>query len=304
MHLSIVSTLYQSEPYLNEFLQRMATSAQQITQDYELILVNDGSPDGSLQKALLAQQQDAHIKIIDLSRNFGHHEAGMIGLEHAQGEFIFLIDSDLEEAPELLLQFWQAMQQQPDSDVIYGVQAQRKGRWFEQNSGQLFYTLFNALSEIKIPANALTIRLMRKPFVDSLAAYRERKLFVAGIMAHAGFNQQAMLVNKLSKSTTTYTLAKQLQLVMVSITSFSSKPLTYLFVFGCLLLLLAVFSLLTIGINAVLFNAVVTNMTVMLLATALISGCVITCTGLLGLYIANLQAEIKQRPRVIIKRIY
>lgn len=282
----------------------MATSAQQITQDYELILVNDGSPDGSLQKALLAQQQDAHIKIIDLSRNFGHHEAGMIGLEHAQGEFIFLIDSDLEEAPELLLQFWQAMQQQPDSDVIYGVQAQRKGRWFEQNSGQLFYTLFNALSEIKIPANALTIRLMRKPFVDSLAAYRERKLFVAGIMAHAGFNQQAMLVNKLSKSTTTYTLAKQLQLVMVSITSFSSKPLTYLFVFGCLLLLLAVFSLLTIGINAVLFNAVVTNMTVMLLATALISGCVITCTGLLGLYIANLQAEIKQRPRVIIKRIY
>ncbi|MFI3136015.1 MAG: glycosyltransferase family 2 protein [Methylococcaceae bacterium] len=304
MQLSIVSTLYKSAPYLDEFLHRTVSSAQQITQDYELILVNDGSPDDSLAKALVAQKRDKRIKIINLSRNFGHHEAGMLGLEHAQGDFIFLLDSDLEEAPELLLPFWQTLQQQPDIDVVYGVQAQRKGRWFEQQSGQLFYTLFNALSDVKIPANALTIRLMNKQFVASLADYQERKLFVAGIMAHAGFNQQACIVTKLSKASTTYTLARQLQLVMISITSFSSKPLNALFIVGCLLLLLSVLSILTIGISALVFKTLITPIMAIALATALIISSIMTCTGLLGLYVAAMQAEIKQRPRAIIKRIY
>lgn len=142
MKLSIVSTLYQSSPYIDEFIRRVSVCAQQITEAYEIILVNDGSPDDSLHKALIAQRQDTHLKIVDLSRNFGHHEAGMAGLEQAQGEFVFLIDSDLEENPELLLQFWSELTRRPDVDVIYGIQEQRKGGWFEQFSGYLFYIIF------------------------------------------------------------------------------------------------------------------------------------------------------------------
>ncbi len=304
MQLSIVSTLYQSSAYLDEFLRRINLSAQQITQDYELILVNDGSPDNALQIALQAQKHEQRLKIIDLSRNFGHHEAGMVGLEHAQGEYVFLIDCDLEEAPELLHEFWQRLQQQPDCDVIYGVQAQRKGNWFEQQSGRFFYALFNHLGDIKISPNILTVRLMKKAFVESLSLYQERKLFVGGIMAHAGFNQQAVVVTKLSKKTSTYTLSKQLKLLITSVTAFSSKPLEYLFAFGSLLCVMVALAFIVVGVYGLIFHISISNNTAILLATALICGSFMTCTGLLGLYIANIYTEIKQRPRAIIKRIY
>jgi putative glycosyltransferase len=304
MQLSIVSTLYQSAPYLDEFLLRMCNSAVQITANYELILVNDGSPDQSLQKALAAQQQYPQLKIIDLSRNFGHHEAGMTGLEAAQGEYVFLIDSDLEEAPELILTFWQAMQNDQTLDAIYGVQAQRKGNWREQISGQAFYTIFNRLSTIKISPNLLTVRLMKKALVDAVLKYPERTLFVAGMMAHVGFNQQAKVVTKKSKPHSTYTLARQLKLFMTCITSFSSKPLEFLFITGCCLLLFSLLSSLYLSLQALLFGHSISSIQALGLATGFLSACIFTCTGLLGLYVAIIATEIKQRPRAIIKAIY
>jgi putative glycosyltransferase len=304
MQLSIVSTLYQSAPYLEEFCQRACSSAAQLTPHYELLLVNDGSPDHSLELALQLQQQYPAIKIIDLSRNFGHHEAGMQGLQHAQGEWVFLIDCDLEEAPELLLEFWQTMTAQPEIDVLYGVQETRKGNWFEQHSGQLFYSLFNALSDIKIAPNVLTVRLMRQAFVSSLKNYPERKLFAAGIMAHAGFKQQSHIVHKLSKPTTTYTLVKQLQLVLTSITAFSAKPLEYLFLLGCAMSLGSLLIAIYLAVDCWVFNHPLTTASALLLAALILSSCIISCSGLLGIYLASIHTESKQRPRSIIKHIY
>jgi len=304
MQLSIVSTLYQSSPHIDEFIKRMSASAQQITQDYELILVNDGSPDDSLQKALVTQEQDAHLKIVDLSRNFGHHEAGMAGLEQTQGEFVFLIDSDLEEPPELLLEFWQEMQHSKEVDVIYGIQEQRKGGLFERCSGYLFYIIFNQLSSIKISTNALTVRLMKKHYVDAITQYQERNLFVAGIMAHAGFNQQTLVVAKKSKSSSSYTFAKRLKLFLTCITSFSTKPLEYMFTLGSLIFSLSVSALAYFCLESVVLNTSISAVNAIMLATGLIIGSLMSCTGLLGLYITPITTEIKQRPRVIIKTIY
>src|SRR5215203_27557 len=105
MMLSIVTTLYNSAPYLDEFYDRIGAAAKQITPDYEIILVNDGSPDNSLDIALSLHRKDKRVRLIDLSRNFGHHKAIMTGLAHARGNLVFLLDSDLEEEPELLLIF-------------------------------------------------------------------------------------------------------------------------------------------------------------------------------------------------------
>src|SRR3989304_3880355 len=107
MKLSIVTTLYRSAPYIEEFHRRMSAEAKKITEDYQVIMVDDGSPDNSLQVALGIQKEDANLCIIELSRNFGHHKAMMTGIEHASGEFVFLIDVDLEEPPELLGEFYQ-----------------------------------------------------------------------------------------------------------------------------------------------------------------------------------------------------
>src|SRR6266480_3840502 len=157
MTLSIVTTLYNSAPYVEEFYVRVCAATEQITEDYEIILVNDGSPDNSLEIALSIYHKDPRVRVIDLSRNFGHHKAMMTGLIHARGKLVFLLDSDLEEEPELLEQFYQLLKAK-DADVVYGVQEKRKGRLFERVSGTLFFKLFNFLSTYPIPPNLITVR--------------------------------------------------------------------------------------------------------------------------------------------------
>ncbi|MBI5664356.1 MAG: glycosyltransferase family 2 protein, partial [Nitrospirae bacterium] len=143
MKLSIVTTLYYSEPYIAEFYERISTAAQRITDDYELILVNDGSPDESLSAALALYEKDKRVIVIDFAKNFGHHKAIMTGLSYAQGDYVFLIDSDLEEQPENLDLFWNELHAAPNIDVVYGTQYKRKGGWFEKITGNIFYKLFN-----------------------------------------------------------------------------------------------------------------------------------------------------------------
>src|SRR4051812_8506243 len=134
MRLSIVTTLYRSAGSLAEFHRRVSRAAAALTGSYEIILVNDGSPDESLQIALNILKTDRLVRIVDLSRNFGHHKAMMTGLSYARGELVFLIDSDLEEEPELLAAFDGTLQSQ-SADVVYGVQESRKGGIFERLSG-------------------------------------------------------------------------------------------------------------------------------------------------------------------------
>src|SRR6266498_3016010 len=155
MTLSIVTTLYDSAPYLEQFYVRVCAAAEQITQDYEIILVNDGSPDNSLDIALSIYLRDKRVRVIDLSRNFGHHKAMMTGLAHARGDLVFLLDSDLEEEPELLNTFYEKLQQ-TGADVVFGVQEKRKGRLLERVSGLVFFKLFNLLSTHQMLPNLIT----------------------------------------------------------------------------------------------------------------------------------------------------
>ncbi len=132
MKLSIVTTLYNSAAYISTFYQRVSAVARQLAgEDYEIIMVNDGSPDNSVELAVQLTETDSHVVVIDLSRNFGHHNAMRAGLEHSCGEQVFLIDSDLEEEPEWLLSFSDQMVAEK-CDVVYGVQKERKGNWFER----------------------------------------------------------------------------------------------------------------------------------------------------------------------------
>ncbi len=300
MKLSIITTLYYSEPYLDEFYCRITTTAKKITSDYELIYVNDGSPDQVLKLAQAQQKNDSKLTIVDLSRNFGHHQSGMVGLDQAKGEHVFLIDCDLEEAPELLEIFWTEYSKNNNLDVLYGVQASRKGKWFERHSGAFFYSLFNWLSSVKIPNNMLTVRLMSKPFVSALLEYQEKSLFLGGLMSHVGFKQQAIIVEKSSKKNRSYTLTKQLSLFTTSIASFSSKPLEFILILGVILLGLS--CLVTLLVFPFLEN--ISNLQITLLSMSFFSGLIISCIGILGVYLAKIYEEVKQRPRAIIKKVY
>ncbi|MFL6202291.1 MAG: glycosyltransferase family 2 protein, partial [Thermoanaerobaculia bacterium] len=238
MDLSIVSSLYRSAPYLREFHRRASDAARQLGLDYEIILVNDGSPDESLELALELQQGDPRLCVIDLSRNFGHHKAMMTGLAHSHGDRVFLLDSDLEEEPELLLPFAEALER-TGADVVFGVQQCRKGGFVERVTGAVFYRLFNWLAAQEVAPNQLCARLMTRRYVDSLVAHRDREVFLAGLWAATGYQQIAVPALKHSKGVSSYRLERRVSLAVNAITSFSSRPLEMIFYLGSLLLVLA-----------------------------------------------------------------
>lgn len=306
MKLSVVTTLYYSEKNLPVFYRRMRETVAAITDDYQLIYVNDGSPDQSLQVAIEQLQHDRHIKIVDLARNFGHHQAGMVGLQHAEGEYVFFLDSDLEEAPETLQLFWEKIQEQPDLDVVYGVQKQRKGSsWFGRQGGKLFYRLFNAISSVKIPENMMTVRLMTKQFVDAVLTYQEHQLFLGGLMVHAGFRQLAVELEKIPTPHSTYTWRKQIRLLLTAVTSFSSKPLEWILILGLSLCIVSVLALFGLIVNQIWISALFLPDTHMLLiAISLFSGIIVSAIGIVGVYMAKIHEEVKRRPRAIVKAVY
>ena len=240
MKLSVVSTLFCSASGLNEFYERASSAARNLVgDDYEIVFVNDGSPDRSLEIVVELARRDSHLVVVDLSRNFGHHKAMMTGLTYATGSILFLIDSDLEEAPEWLQVFSQQMQLH-SCDVVYGVQERRKGPWFERWSGQAFYYLFKLLTGLALPKNIVTARLMTRTYVDALLQHREREIYIAGLWHITGFDQYPQTVKKTSISPSTYTLRSKMSMLVNSLTSFTNAPLVIIFYIGGLISTVAV----------------------------------------------------------------
>lgn len=304
MKLSIVTTLYYSAPYIKEFYERVKKEAKKITKDFEIIFVNDGSPDDSLEKAVSIHKKDEKVKVVDLSRNFGHHKAIMTGLAQAQGDYIFLIDVDLEEDPELLGIFWKKLKKNADADVIFGIQETRKGNLFEKITGSLFYKSLSYFSGISIPANLITCRIMTKRYNRALIAHKEREVFLAGLWSNTGFKQVSIFVKKHSHSPTTYHLRNKLSLFVRSITSFSKKPLVFIFNLGLMITGLSLLYLLLLIINKLFFNAPLSGWTSLMVSIWFFGGVNILLLGIIGIYLAEIFIESKQRPYTIIKDIY
>jgi putative glycosyltransferase len=295
--------MYRSSAYLKEFHRRVTATVERLgIISYEIVFVNDGSPDDSLHVAQALFETDRHVVIVDLSRNFGHHKALMVGTEYARGARVFLLDSDLEEDPELLEQLIATMNS-TSSDVVFGVQLVRRGGWFERFTGNLYFTLMNAFSGIKFPRNVLTLRLMTRRYVNSLLLHRERELLISGIWHLTGYAQTALPVTKHKINATTYPLHKRIALVITSIIAFSDRPLRAIFYTGiamvCASLLYIVYILM-----AYLFNGSgVSGYTSLILSIWLIGGFNFLFLGTIGMYVATIFSETKQRPYAIVRDV-
>lgn len=304
MKLSIVATLYQSAPYIIEFHQRVTDTAKKLVEDdYEIILVNDGSSDNSLDIAVEITQDDEHVTVVDLSRNFGHHKAMMTGLTHAKGERVFLIDSDLEEEPELLLSFADQMETEV-SDVVYGIQSNRRGGIVEKFTGVLFYRLFRLLTGIEQPNNIVTARLMSRRYVDALILHREREINIGGLWVITGFKQSHQIIDKHANSPTTYSFSGKLSHFVNAITSFSSVPLVFTFYSGLAVSVSAMIYIIYLTSRYFLISTMPDGYTSIIASIWLFSGLIIFFLGVQGIYISKLFSEIKQRPYTIVRQVY
>jgi putative glycosyltransferase len=304
MKLSIVSTLYRTAPHLEEFCRRAGVAARRLAaDDYEIVLVNDGSPDNSLELAISLHEADSHMVVIDLSRNFGHHKAMMTGLAHARGEQVFLIDSDLEEKPEWLLSFAEQMgREQPD--VVYGVQARRKGGIFERWSGFAFYRLLRLLTRLDLPDNIVVARLMTRRFVNALLQHDEREVFMAGLWVITGFAQRPQVITKTDTSPTTYTFRRKVSQLVNSVTSFSNAPLTGIFYIGVIISLLAVTYTGYLFVNRLFFFKPLVGWTSVMASIWLLGGFIISFIGIVGIYLSKVFSETKRRPYTVVRQIY
>ena len=304
MKLSIVTTCYCSEKYIDEFYRRSVAVAEEVAgESYEIIFVNDGSPDSSKEKIIEIISHDPHVTLIDLSKNFGHHRALMTGLANASGERVFLLDVDLEEHPEWLLTFLEKMDQE-QCDVVFGAQKKRKCKWFEVTTGGIFWKLFNLLSGLNITPNMVTARVMTKQFVESTVLHQEREVFAPGIWSITGFYQQPCMVSKENTSPTTYTFYKKVLLFINAIVSFSDYPLRSIFNLGIYLSLFSSLYILYIIGKRIFWGSVVDGWTSVMASIWFLGGLIIMFIGVIGIYLSKVFLEVKQRPYTIIKKIY
>ncbi len=304
MQLSVVTTLFQSAPYIDEFYRRVRAEAEKISSDMEFVFVNDGSTDRSLETALDLQKQDERILVVDLSRNFGHHKAIMTGLEYAKGDLVFLIDVDLEEPPEILGPFFEALNKE-NVDAVYGVQSPRHGPWLTRTLANLFYWIFEILSDYRIPPHSLTARLMTRRYVDELVRHKEHLSNMIGLWELTGFKQAALGVRKSPfKGTTTYTFRRKLAEAFYAITAFSSKPLRLIAYLGLLVTALSAISAIMLVIGYFVFGISTTGWTSLIVSISLFSGLILFCQGIIAAYLAVIFIETKNRPYTVIRKIY
>lgn len=303
MELSVVTTLYFSEPYLSEFYTRLKSVLTELGLSHEIIFVDDGSPDQSLNVALELQSLDSSIKIIELSRNFGHQRAIMTGLLYTTGQYVFLIDCDLEEAPEVLKEFWVKIRHS-EFDVVYGVQPKRKGGWFERVSGRLFYNLLSLLSSVDYPADTLTARVMNRKYVDAIVRHQEKELDVWGIFVLAGFKQLPLQVPKGFRGKSTFTLLKKIKRAIEVITSFSHRPLYFTFILGLLCFFISFFNLVVIAYKKLILGVAVEGWASILASVWFVGGMVLLVLGIFGIYLSKMFLEIKNRPLTIVRNVF
>jgi putative glycosyltransferase len=302
MKISVVTTLYNSAPHINEFVNRARTELTKLTDSYEIILVDDGSPDDSLRTALALLPTESRLKVIELSRNFGHHKAMMTGLEHASGDLVFLLDVDLEEPPELLGEFLSSLRNR-NLDVVFGFQKVRKGALLERLGGHLAWRFLNLFLPVKIPYNHSTIRLMTRDYVNALVRHKEHKTAIGGLWVMTGFKQAGIEFEKGHRGQTSYSFGRRLVALLDSITSFSELPLFIIFYIGCVV----IFGSIVMGVLLIirrLNGYLLAGWASTIVLITFFGGLTVFSIGVVGLYVSRIFIETKGRPYTLIRKVH
>lgn len=297
--------MYRSRRFLDQFLSEcQQAAAESGCGSFEIVLVNDGSPDDCVAYAIGRMKDIPQLVIVDLSRNFGHHYAMQAGLRHARGELIMLIDCDLEVSPLILREFKTKLQAS-GCDMVYGFQEMRKGGLFERASGGFFYKAFNLLSDIQIPENIATERLMTRRYVQALLQLGDHNLFMGGMMSWTGFEQIGLPVQKKQREgKSSYTLLRRIHLMINAVSSFSALPLVWMFNVGMMITTVSFLHMFYLLFRKLFFNDAIIGFTSVMALMLLILGILTTGLGIIGIYLGKVFTQVQNRPTYIVKDIH
>ena len=303
--LSIVVPCYNEEACLQELHARLAKAAASVVgDDYEIVLVNDGSRDRSWTIMQELAETDRHLVAINLSRNHGHQLALTAGLDLCCGERILIIDADLQDPPELLPQMMEEMDRQ-QSDVVYAVRRARAGETaFKRGTAKAFYRLLSKLAEIEIPLDTGDFRLMSRRALDALLSLPEQARFIRGMVAWVGFRQVPIAYDRAERHAgqTKYPLAKMMRFALDAVTGFSTAPLRFASHFGLWLVAASALLVAYIGL-AFLTGRAIQGWTSLMLVVVVLGAVQMFVLGMIGEYLGRLYVESKRRPLYIVSEI-
>lgn len=301
--LSIVVPVFNEEESIAETVRRLLALRQKISPELnvELVIVDDGSKDRSLAVLKGIAGQASSVKVISLSRNFGHQIAITAGIDAAAGDYVAVIDGDLQDPPELIEEMYRLAK--TGFDVVYGKRRSRSGESvFKKVSAAAFYRLLTYMCEIEIPTDTGDFRLMSRPVVDAFKQLRERHRFVRGMVPWLGFRSAPLEYDRAERyaGKTKYPLRKMLAFATNAVLSFSRKPLTLATRLGFVTILVGM-SLAAYMLYLKLFTEIpVPGLTAVLLTVVVFSGVQILLIGVVGEYIARIFEEVKGRPLYLV----
>jgi glycosyltransferase involved in cell wall biosynthesis len=299
---SIVAPIYNEADNLQEFYRRVKEVMELTGQSWELLLVDDGSTDGSTEQILELGKNEKLVRPLIFARNFGHQIAITAGWDYARGEAVIIMDADLQDPPEVipeLIAKWQAGYQ-----VVYAVRAEREGEsWFKKITASIFYRIIYKITDVKIPLDAGDFRLMDRKVVDVLKTMRERHRFPRGMSAWVGFRQIGVSYKRAARhaGVTKYPFSKMLRLALNAITSFSYFPLQVATFFGFISAGIAIIGIPVVVILRVSGSPQLTGQATTLIAVLFLGGVQLISLGILGEYIGRLYDEAKGRPLYILR---
>ena len=301
--ISVVVPFLNEEQNLPILYERVRAVLCGITDDWELLLVDDGSSDGSVPLVRRLAAADNHVRLLRLSRNFGHQIAITAGLDHARGEAVIIMDADLQDPPEVmkdLLEKWRA-----GYEVVYAVRSKRDGEtWLKKFLAASFYKVFQRMSKVKVPLDAGDFRLVDHKVVAALKEVRELHRFMRGLTCWVGFSQTAVYYERAARlaGETKYPVIKSLRLAIDAITSFSGAPLRMMMGLGVLVGLCGVWYALR-GVYYKIFHpeTLTAGWTSVIAWLLLVGGMQLFGMGLVGQYVSRIYEETKKRPLYFVR---
>ena len=299
---SVVAPIYNEIELIEEFSKRVADVMNSTGETWELVLVDDGSTDGSTARIRELASVNQHIRPVIFARNFGHQIAVTAGLDYSRGDAMIIIDADLQDPPETILNLIEKWRE--GYEVAYAVRAEREGEsWFKKVSAALFYRVIFRITDVNIPLDTGDFRLLDRKVVDVMNSMRERHRFLRGMSAWVGFKQIGVEYTRAARfaGETKYPFKKMLKLALNAVTGFSYFPLQLASYFGFASAGIAIIAIPAVIILRMSGSQQLTGQATTLIAVLFLGGVQLISLGVLGEYIGRLYDEAKGRPLYIVR---
>lgn len=299
--ISVIVPLYKCSAFIEELCTRLDQSLNKIATDYEIILINDCSPEDDWNKIVDAAKLNPSIKGINFSKNFGQHYAITAGLDLAIGKWVVVMDGDLQDQPEEIIKLYNKALE--GWDIVMARRIERKDTFFKQCSSKLFYFILNALTGEKYNAEIANFSIIKENVRNAIITFREQNRMYPYLLKKAGFLTTSIAVNHSARSAgkSSYSITKLLQLAFSSIISQSNKPLKIFIQFGLFMSITSLLFGVYILFKKIMFGVSIEGWTSLIVSIYFLAGLLFANLGILGLYLGKVYDETKQKPLYIIK---